>query len=216
MKYQPIFISATNTDIGKTYTTCKIIEELGRRGLKVGVLKPIETGVLKEPLDGRVLYETAKKTNKALEKMSLHDIVPIQYPLPASPYISKANETIDFQKIYKAYEKLSFVSDIVLIEGAGGLMVPVEENFYMYDFLKEFDAKLCLVTHGNLGCINDALLNFAFLNSLKKEYVWCVNLKNKEEKESFEKITLPFYQKRFGEVLVLQNDLKKIVDKLLK
>jgi dethiobiotin synthetase len=214
MKYRPIFITATNTDIGKTYTTCKLIEEFGKRGLKVGVLKPIETGVIKEPLDGRILYEAAKKTNPTLENFSLEDIVPVRYSLPAAPYIAKKDEVIDMTKIHQAFEKLSLISDIVLIEGAGGVMVPVEEEFYMYDFIKEFNAVTLLVTHGNLGCINDVLLNVYFLDSLGIEYEWCVNLK--QNVAHFEEITLPFYQKSFPSVLVLQNDCERIVEKLLK
>jgi dethiobiotin synthetase len=213
MKKRAIFITATNTDIGKTYTTCKLIEELGRRGLRVGVFKPIETGVIEEPLDGRVLLECAKKTNPSLKSFTLRDIVPIQYKLPAAPYVAKAQENIDIKSLHVAFAKIANASDIVLIEGAGGLMVPVEKEFFMYDFIKEFDAKVLLVTHGNLGCINDTLLNLHFLKSLHVNYNWCVNLK--DNKQHFEEVSLPFYEEKFGRVYTLQDDIKELVEKLL-
>ncbi len=210
MKYRPIFITATNTDIGKTYATCKLIEELANQGLHVGVLKPIETGVVEYPLDGQLLLQTAQKYNPKLKEFSTKDVVPIQYELPAAPYVSKGNEKIDIKVIHEAYKKMSDVSDVVIIEGAGGLMVPVDEDLYMYDFIKEFDAMTLLVTHANLGCINDTLLNINLLNSLDVDYEWCVNFR--DNKDGFEKITLPYYKK----IISLQDDIKPLSQNLLK
>ncbi|WP_024953710.1 dethiobiotin synthase [Sulfurospirillum arcachonense] len=213
MKYRPIFISATNTDIGKTYTTIKLIEELGKRGLKVGVLKPIETGVEEYPLDGRLLLQAVQKTNPALKEFTCKDIVPIQYKLPASPYVSKAGEKIDYASIHAAFENIAQVSDIVVIEGAGGLMVPVDEKLYMYDLIKEFNAITLLVTHANLGCINDTLLNINLLESLDVKYTWCINFR--ENEEDFIKTTLPFYEYKFGKVLSVQKNICEILDSLV-
>ncbi|DAB34005.1 MAG TPA: dethiobiotin synthase [Sulfurospirillum sp. UBA12182] len=213
MHYSPIFITATNTDVGKTYTSLKLIEELGRRGLKVGVLKPIETGVVDEPLDGAKLLRAAQKTNPALMSFTCKDIVPIQFELPASPFVAKGKENIDIKALHVSFEKIAKISDIVLIEGAGGLMVPVDEELYMYNFIKEFGATALLVTHGNLGCINDTLLNLRLLDSLHVKYEWCVNLK--ENEEHFKEVTLSFYEKKFGEVLIVQKEMEKIVNKLL-
>jgi len=210
MKYRPIFITATNTDIGKTYATCKLLEEFSRQGLNVGIFKPIETGVVDEPYDGKLLLETAKKYNANLKSFTCKDVVPIQYKLPAAPYVSKGNEKIDIKVIMQAFKKVASVSDIVLIEGAGGLMVPIDEKFYMYDFIKEFDAVTLLVTHANLGCINDTLLNKNLLDSLHVEYEWCVNFR--DNKDSFTKTTLPYYKK----IISLQDDIKLLSENLLK
>jgi len=213
MKYRPIFITATNTDIGKTYTTCKLIKELGNKGLNVGVLKPIETGVEEYPLDGKLLLETAQKYNTNLCNFTLDDIVPVQYTLPAAPYVSKGDEKIDMKVIHNAFEKIADNSDIVLIEGAGGLMVPVDEELYMYDFIKEFDAVTLLVTHANLGCINDTLLNKKLLDSLHVKYEWCINFRDNEK--DFVDTTLPYYKNRFDKVLSVQKDIGKILDLLI-
>ena len=130
MKHKPIFITATNTDVGKTYTTLKLIEVLSQQGLKVGVFKPIETGVIDLPSDGNLLFETAKKYNPLLEKLKLKDIVPYQFELPASPFVAKGKKKVNPEVLEKAYIKIEELCDIVLIEGAGGLLVPIEEDLY--------------------------------------------------------------------------------------
>ncbi|MFK5881233.1 MAG: dethiobiotin synthase [Sulfurospirillum sp.] len=211
MKQRPIFITATNTDIGKTYATLKIIEALGLQGSRVGVLKPIETGVGKYPADGKLLLHSAQKFNPELKSFTYRDIVPVQFGLPAAPYVSRCGENIDFELITKAYEKISQASDIVLIEGAGGLMVPVEEDFYMYDFAKLFNAKILLVTHSKLGCINDTLLNLRLLESLDIEHEWCINVR---DEKSFSETTLPYYRDKFGRILTLQDNLDEILSSL--
>ena len=211
MPYKPIFITATNTDTGKTYATLKLIEAFGKRGLRVGVLKPIETGVDEYPLDGKLLLESARRYNESLKSFTCRDIVPVQYKLPAAPYVSKGEEDMDFEAIKRAYEKITNVSDVVLIEGAGGLMVPIEKEFYMYDFVKFFGAKVLLVTHSKLGCINDTLLSLSLLDALHVEYEWCINM---IDKKSFKKTTLPYYKDRFSRVLTLQDDLEEIVNSL--
>jgi len=200
-----IFITATNTNIGKTFTTLKLIKALSKKGYKVGVFKPIETGVINKPVDGEKLFNEAIKYNKNLQNLSLDDIVPIQFSLPAAPIV--AGE-IDFSKIDKAYKKIKNECDILLIEGAGGIKVPITRDFYMYDFIKYFNAKSFLVVQSKLGCINDLELNLEFFTP----NIWAINLFDKE----FYKITYPYLKEKYKEVLIIQKDLDTIIQKLLK
>ena len=209
-----IFITATNTNVGKTYATLTLIKEFSRRGYRVGVFKPIETGVRKIPLDGIKLLEEAKKYNPKLKKFNIDDIVPIQYELPASPYVAKDKGSIDFELIDRAYKKIAKVSDIVLIEGAGGLMVPICKDFYMFNFIKYFSASTLLITSSTLGSINDTLLSLKALKKETKNYLWCVNMRQNEI--GFAKITLPFYKDRFKKIYYLERDIEKIAKKLAK
>lgn len=214
MKHKSIFITATNTDIGKTYTTIKLIESLSQKGLKVGVFKPIETGVCDVPKDGSLLFETAKKYNPLLEKLKLKDIVPYQFSLPASPYVAKGKKKINLEVLEKAYFKIEALCDVVLIEGAGGLLVPIEDDLYMYDFIRIFNAKTLLIGHQNLGGINDILLSLHLLDSLGvDDYEWCVNFK--EERKDFDETTLPFLKKLFGRVLSVQDNMDEITKSLI-
>jgi dethiobiotin synthetase len=201
-----IFISANNTDAGKTYTALKLIETFSEKGFKVGVIKPIETGVKDIPADGEKLYKKALKYNKNLKKLTVNDIVPIQLKLPAAPVVAGV---VNFEKIKKAYDKIKPLCDILLIEGAGGLLVPVTENFKMIDFLDFFDAKLFLVISSRLGMINDFLLNKFFLEKNKIEYTWAINLFD----ENYYQISHPF-MKQFNP-LFIQKDLDKITKNLI-
>jgi dethiobiotin synthetase len=185
-----IFITATNTNIGKTYTTVKLAKTLLKKGYKVGVFKPIETGVVdNKPLDGIKLLKASKNKD-----ITLDDVVPVKFTLPASPYVAKGDEKIDFEKIVNSYEKIKSNSDIVLVEGAGGLLVPVEENFFMIDFIELLNIdKTLLVTSNGLGSINDTLLSINLLKQRDIDFIWAVN-EFKESRENFEKVTLPFYK----------------------
>ena len=212
-----IFITATNTNIGKTYATILLAKELHKRGLNVGLFKPIETGVDKIPLDGQKLFELSKSVNKNFN-LSLEDIVPIQLKLPAAPYVANLHEDkIDFKKIKNAYEKIKNISDIVLVEGAGGVLVPVTKNFFMIDFVRllEID-KTLLITHNSLGCINDTLLNIEFLKSKDINFLWCIN-QYPEKIENFKKLTLPFYKRYFNFIYQLQNtnDINSLIKQLI-
>jgi dethiobiotin synthetase len=201
-----IFISANNTECGKTYSTLKLIKQFSEMGYKVGVMKPVETGVEDYPPDGKALFEEAVKYNPNLKTLTLNDIVPIQLKLPAAPYVAGK---VDFGKIKKAYKKIKPLCDILLIEGAGGILVPVSDNFKMIDFLDFFNAKLFLIIRSNLGCINDFLLNRFYLESNNINYIWAVNLMD----ESYFKITHPFLKKY--NPLFIQKDLDKIAKKLI-
>jgi len=203
-----IFISSNNTSQGKTYSTLKLIEHFSKKGYKVAAFKPVETGVGDIPQDGLKLYEAIRKFNKFSEKITLEDIVPVRLKLPAAPIVAGK---CDFSKIEKSYKKLKKISDILLIEGAGGLLVPVQENFYMKDFINFFDAKLFMVFGSRLGMINDFLLNTYYLKSKNVDFVWGINIF--DEQEYFE-ISHPFMKK--FKPMFIQKDIDKITQKLLK
>lgn len=202
-----IFISANNTNQGKTYSTLLLMENLAEKGFRVGAMKPIETGVDEVPYDGEKLFNKAKSLNPSFSSLTLDDIVPVRHKLPAAPYVSGE---VDFEKIKNSYEKIKPLCDVLLIEGAGGLLVPVEENFKMVDFVKFFNAKLLLVVGGRLGMINDFLLNRYFLENEKIDYVFAINLFDEND---YFKTSHP-YMKKF-KPLFIQKDLDKITQKLI-
>ena len=204
-----IFITATNTDIGKTYATSLLLEEFASRGHRVGVFKPIETGVDKEPLDGKKLFDLAKRLNPELSCLTLDTIVPYQFSLPAAPYVAKKEQKIEINILEEKLQEIEKYCDIVLIEGAGGLMVPVEKDLFMIDFISIFKTSTLLICPSRLGSINDTLLSRHLLDSKNIPYTWAINIY--EDKDSFESVTAPFYQKNF---LSLQDDIKEIVNKL--
>ena len=209
-----IFVTATNTDIGKTYATKKLIQSLSNEGYKVGVFKPIETGVEEFPPDATELFEYAKTFNEDLKNLTINDICPYQFKLPAAPYVAKEHEDIEIDVIKIALEKLQNHCDIVLMEGAGGVMVPISEGFFIIDLIEIFADTVLLVVPSRLGSINDTLLNLEVLGQKKIPLTWAVNLY--EDKDSFSTVTAPFYKDYFKTYYTLQENMKEITQELLE
>lgn len=206
---QPLFITATGTDIGKTHTTVHLIEAFAAEGFSVGVFKPIETGVSTFPHDASLLLKVCQKVNKNFKDLNPADITAYTFPLPAAPFCADIHKEIVIDTIIKKYQELSQLCDILLVEGAGGLMVPVTKEFMMIDLAKRLKAKVLLVTPSRLGCINDTLLSMEALNSRDMAFDWCVNLF--EDKESFSEVTQPFYDAVFPEWWSVEAGLKKFI-----
>ena len=206
-----LFITATNTNIGKTYATKKLIKALSKAGNKVGVYKPIETGVTDNtPLDATTLLEYAKRFNPNLKELTPKDITAYTFTLPSAPFCADTNNIIDIEHIIQKYHQLSKMCDILLVEGAGGLMVPITKDFFMIDLIKKLDTKTLLITPSHLGCINETLLSIKALQDHNIEFQWCVNLH--KDKDSFDKVTKPFYDSYFEKWWSLEEvELSKII-----
>ena len=209
MQVQSLFITATGTNIGKTHTTVQLIEAFAAKGLSVGVYKPIETGVVSLPEDASLLLKVCQKVNKNFKNLTPEDITAYTFPLPAAPFCADTKQEIKLERIMEKYHELSQHCDILLVEGAGGLMVPVRKEYMMIDLAKELDAKVLLVTPSRLGCINDTLLSMEALKAYDIEFDWCVNLF--EDKESFAEVTQPFYDEVFPNWWSVQKDLQRFI-----
>lgn len=208
-----IFITATNTDIGKTYTTARILKELASRGLRVGVMKFIETGVVdnKAP-DGDMLLELIKELNPEFREIVREDIVPITYELPAAPYVASNAQKLDLEKIDQAVEKIEQLCDVLILEGAGGLYVPVDKEYMIIDLIKLYDAKALLVTHCSLGCINDTYLSSLALKNKDIKHVIAFNCR--KDDESFKDISEPYFKEENIDILKVDKDIDTICDVL--
>ncbi|PLY06282.1 MAG: dethiobiotin synthase [Arcobacter sp.] len=197
-----LFITATNTDVGKTYASEKFLKYYSKKGLKVGYFKPLETGVVTLPIDGNKMLNLVKKLNPDFN-VSIEDVVPYQFILPAAPYVAKGKTTIDINFLKEKKKYLESLCDILIIEGAGGLMVPIEENFFIIDLIKEFETKAILITPSKLGCINDILLSQEALKNRNIDFDWYINLY--EDKDEFNKVSKPFLKDYFKELKFLDD-----------
>jgi dethiobiotin synthetase len=209
MQVQSLFITATGTNVGKTHTTLTLIKALSDKGLKVGVFKPIETGVTNLAPDASLLLKACQKVNENFKDLSTNDITAYTFSLPAAPFCADINNTIDIQKIMDKHKELSKLCDILLVEGAGGLMVPVTREYMIIDLIQELNVKTLLVTPSRLGCINDTLLSMEALKSRDIDFDWCVNLY--EDRESFSEVTQPYYDEVFPEWWSVENGLEKFI-----
>jgi len=207
-----LFITATGTNVGKTYTTLKLIEKIAETGRKPGVFKPIETGVADTPQDAARLLDACRKVNPDFNNLDTNDITAYTFPLPAAPFCADREKKIDLQSIVDTYDTLRKKCDILLIEGAGGLMVPITESYMMIHLIKELEAKTLLVTPSRLGCINDTLLSMTALRNFDIDFDWCVNLH--EDKDRFSQVTQPFYDAVLPNWWSLQDGLNRFVENL--
>jgi len=190
-----LFVTATNTNVGKTYTTLKLIESFSKLGISVGVCKPIETGVVTEPLDAKELLECVQKYNPKFKTLKPKDITAYTFELPAAPFCADHKKTIKIEKIKEKINELQKLCDLLIIEGAGGLMVPITKEYKMIDLAKELNLKTLLVTPSKLGCINDTLLSIEALKAQNISFDWCVNVF--EDNDEFSEVTKPYYDAVF-------------------
>lgn len=198
-----IFVSATNTDVGKTYACEKLLRHYAKEGLKVGYFKPCETGVEDAPLDGTKMLNLVKELNPKFN-VSINDVVPYQFKLPAAPYVAKEDVIISMEFIKEKKAYLEQFCDLLIIEGAGGLLVPIEEDLFIIDMIKQLDCKAVLITPSKLGCINDTLLSIEALKNRNIDFDWYINVY--QDKDSFDEVSRPFLEKYFKKIKYL-NDI---------
>ena len=209
-----IFITATNTDIGKTYATKLLMREFTKMGYRVGVCKPIETGVEDSPPDGTELLHLLHELNPSAHHFDINDIVPIRFSLPAAPYIANYAKEINLSIIDTALSKQEELCDILLIEGAGGLYVPIDPHTMMIDLIERFEAKALLVSHCRLGCINDTLLSHYALNDRNIAHHWTLNCHSDDQ--GFSTVSEPFFKDNYPNYTILERDINKIATSILR
>jgi dethiobiotin synthetase len=163
-----LFVTGTDTGVGKTLIAGAIARILTSKGRKVGVFKPIATGC-KHTWDGLISNDTDFLSWCANSDLSLSTITPIGYRTPAAPLVSAAHEgcAIDFGKIAAAYKDICQNSDAVLVEGIGGVRVPLTEEFDLLDLALEFALPVVIVARPNLGTINHTLMTIDCIRAAK-------------------------------------------------
>lgn len=185
MSGQIYFVSGIDTEIGKTYATGFLAKLWTEQGKKVITQKLIQTG-------NADISEDIQKHREIMGQgwfQEDHDklTMPEIFSYPASPHLATRldNREIDFQKIENATQTLAERFEIVLLEGAGGLMVPLTTSLLTIDYVAQHQFPVILVTSGRLGSINHTLLSLEALKSrgLKlKALVY--NLKDESKDES--------------------------------
>jgi dethiobiotin synthetase len=173
-----LFVTGTDTGVGKTLIAGAIARILTDKGLKVGVFKPIATGCKRSPVrrsasevgwDGLISDDTEFLSWCANSDLSLSTITPVGYHTPAAPIVSAAcdGSAIDFDRIAAAYKDICQNSDIVIVEGIGGVRVPLTEEFDLLDLAVEFALPAVIVARPNLGTINHTLMTIDCVRAAK-------------------------------------------------
>ena len=150
-----LFITGTDTGVGKTTIAAAIAMAMKKRGLNVGVMKPLQSGL---DSDADILMAAAEvDDDKSL-------VVPYSFKEPVAPTFAARLEgvSIDLDRIRTAYAKLALRHEPMIVEGAGGIMVPLIENkkesYLFSDLAEELELKTVIVARPGLGTVNHTLL----------------------------------------------------------
>ncbi len=152
-------VTGTDTGVGKTYVACGIIRALKRMGVRVHPFKPVETGCSSVPEDALALAEAAG--------VSPEDVVAYTFREPLAPAVAERLEggKIDVMRIISRFRELEGSSDVVLVEGAGGLLVPITGSFTYADLAALLGIPVLVVARSRLGTINHTLLTLRVLRA---------------------------------------------------
>ena len=153
------FITGTDTNVGKTIVTVCLLTLYREQGIDTGVMKPIETGVDQEcsseaNSDAKFLLSISGNQD------SLEEICPIRLKPTASPLQAAriTGQTLDINLILENFHRLQAKHDQMLVEGIGGLLVPLTANYSVSDLIRDMNLPLIIVSRFSLGTINHTLL----------------------------------------------------------
>jgi len=154
-----LFVVGTDTAVGKTFVAARIAAALARAGIKVGVYKPAASGCRRVGRtlvsdDAVALWEAAGRPGE------LKAVCPQRFAAPLAPHLAAKEERkeIDSRLLRRGIEYWRRRSEVVIVEGAGGLMSPVGEHDYVADLADEFGFPLVVVAPNRIGAINSTLL----------------------------------------------------------
>ena len=196
-----LFITGTDTGVGKTFVSCALARGLRAAGVDVGVMKPIETGVPAEgPEDARALRLAAGVEDP------LDLICPVRFSLPASPEAAARAEgqTVTLAPIHDAFDSLARRHRFMLVEGAGGLLVPIDVHTDMADLARRLDLPLLLVARAGLGTVNHTRLTLEAAEARGLEVFGVVISHSAAEESEGDRRNLEGLRERLGELLVLE------------
>jgi len=159
-----VFVTGTDTGVGKTYVSAGLAAALMRRGVDVGVMKPAETGCVMRA--GRLIPRDALLLMKSANvRDSLSLVNPYRFRKPLAPAVAAECEgkTISLKKIHGSFLSLSSRHEFMIVEGAGGIMAPLSGKHTYLDLVKKMGLPVLIVSRPGLGTINHTLLTIAAL-----------------------------------------------------
>jgi len=147
-----LFITGTNTGVGKTFFSYLLAKNLQRLGIKVGYWKPVETGAYPLPQDAYLLSK--------LLNLPLEETVSYTFKLPLAPAVAEKyeGEKIDLNALREVYLNKLNRYEFLIVEGAGGLAVPIKGNYTYADLARELNLPTLIVSDARLGTINCSFL----------------------------------------------------------
>lgn len=164
----PVFITATGTDIGKTFITTGLIHTLRRRGRAVDAVKPVLSGFSEETQRESDAGALLAALGRPITRATLDVLSPWRFKAPLSPDMAAEREgrRLDVDDIIAFSRRtIDAAEDVLLIEGIGGIMVPLDERHTVLDWMAALDVPLLLVAGSYLGTLSHSLSALEVLKS---------------------------------------------------
>lgn len=175
---QAFFITGTDTAVGKTHVACKLIADYVAQGYKVIGMKPVAAGC--ELVDGEWVNDDVLKLEAASNMQAPRELInPYSFKEAIAPHIAAENAGVEIkiEKIVQAYHQLSLVADVVVVEGAGGFLVPLNEKENLVELASALAIPIILVVGIKLGCINHSVLTVEAIKARQLSlHGWVANL----------------------------------------
>lgn len=153
-----LFITGTDTGVGKTLVAVAILRALVREGVRAVGMKPVAAGVIHGATCNADVEALVAAGNVDAPRS---DVNPYSLPAAIAPHLAaaRAGVTVDLERIASAHRRLAMLADVIVVEGAGGVLVPLGERTDMLDIARRLDLPVLLVVGMRLGCLNHALLS---------------------------------------------------------
>lgn len=206
-----IFIIGTDTNIGKTYITCNIAKYLVSQNKLVRCLKPVATGVnlLQDDNDSNLLLKSSNV------KSTLYEVNPIFFQEPVAPHIASSlhDFNLDLASINKIclpiINKIDY--DYILIEGVGGVLVPLNDRDTFIDLVKMWNFPVIIVVGIKLGCLNHCLLTINTLLEYKINIIgWVANILDNDM--LYKEENIKYLEKKIKCPLIAINNFNSLAD----
>ena len=162
-----IFITGTDTDVGKTYITAGLAVTLRKMGIDIGVMKPFAAGNAQKNGFKSEDVEILSKSAQVTDPENL--VNPQFFPISASPYTAwkKLKIKPKIPTILKSFKKLSNLHEMLLIEGMGGVMTPILKDYYISNLIKDMKIPTIIVTRSKVGTVNHTIMTVKFCEKFK-------------------------------------------------
>ena len=183
-QHNKIFVTGTDTEVGKTYCSCLMLDALNEQGIEAFPFKPISAGTEYDKNFGRQVNEDAKDLYQASNaKYRLEQINPIVFESAIAPHIAakQVGAELNFAMLDRAFDKVDELGEVQLIEGAGGWLLPLNDEQLLSDWVAHHKLPVIMVVSIKLGCLNHALLTAQAIKNSGCELIgWIANFNQGE------------------------------------
>jgi len=213
------FITGTDTGAGKTWSTLALMHYFKQQGLSVVGMKPVAAGC--EWIDGQLKNEDALLLQKhSSVELRYEDVNPYAFEAPVSPHLAGIENPVQLDVILQAFDYLKSKAEVIVVEGAGGWLAPINRKADIADLAKQLNVPVIMVVAIRLGCINHARLTYQAIQESNVECAgWlavCVDPAMKKQTENIETIMEALPVPMLGVLPYIEEmDLNKLASNLI-